>query len=165
MSITKYDPMKEINNNKYFNYVFLKSRYELMNLNKENSKKKNNIRNHCLKNIPPPFLDIDLINNNEKLNELTLREINKNKHKAIKNLIKSKIFQKLNKIDQTRVHSDEIRKIKHKSPLNPQKLIELIKQNKNNQNKNFLINNYNNNYNDNINNKNNNNYRTIDINK
>ncbi len=60
MSITKYDPMKEINNNKYLNFVFLKSRYQLMNLNVKN---KYNIKNHWLKNIPPPFMDIDLIYN------------------------------------------------------------------------------------------------------
>ncbi len=128
MSITKYDPMKEINNNKYLNFVFLKSRYQLMNLNVKN---KYNIKNHWLKNIPPPFMDIDLIYNNNRLNELTLKEINNDKKKAVNNLIKSKIIQKLNKIDQTRAHSDEIRKIKHKSPLNQKKFFQLIKSKNN----------------------------------
>ena len=123
MSITKYDPMKEINNNKYLNFVFLKSRYQLMNLNVKN---KYNIKNHWLKNIPPP-----LIYNNNRLNELTLKEINNDKKKAVNNLIKSKIIQKLNKIDQTRAHSDEIRKIHHKSPINQKKFFQLIKSKNN----------------------------------
>ena len=139
MNITKYDPMKEINNTKYLNFVFLKSRYQLMNLN---SKNKYNIKNHWLKNIPPPFMDIDIIYNNEKLNELTLKEINNQKKKVINNLIKSKIIQKLNKIDQTRAHSDEIRKIKNKSPINQKKFIQLIKPKKHNENKFLLIKNF-----------------------
>jgi hypothetical protein len=108
-----YDPMKEINKNKYLNDVFLKTRYSLLQNNEENEKKGIEIGSHWKKFIKYPFLDNDIIES--RLRKENLKEINDNYDKIINRVKESKIREYLNEIDNTKEFNNEITKIKNKN--------------------------------------------------
>ena len=108
-----YDPMKEINKNKYLNDVFLKTRYSLLQNNEENEKKGIEIGSHWKKFIKYPFLDNDIIES--QLRKENLKEINDNYDKIINRVKESKIREYLNEIDNTKEFNNEITKIKNKN--------------------------------------------------
>ena len=64
-----FDPIKEINKEKYLNLVALKFRDDLMSVNEENSAKGFEIGTHWIPNKPYPLLDEDLLYNTEFLKE------------------------------------------------------------------------------------------------
>ena len=56
----KNQNLKELNNDFFFNDVYLKSRYKLIDLNRRNEKNGFEIGSHWEKNIKYPIIDDDI---------------------------------------------------------------------------------------------------------
>ena len=72
----KTDPIKELNNDSYFNSVSLKSRYQLLNLNQQNEKGGFETGSHWVKYTPYPFLDNDIKYNKYTSSKHSIKELN-----------------------------------------------------------------------------------------
>lgn len=110
----KTDPIKDLNTQKYFNPVSLKSRYYLINLNKQNEKFGYKFGSHWKKNIPYPILDSDILSNKFSCQDSSIKEINIENKNLCKLIYNKGIITLLDSFDQTLTLSDELRKIKKK---------------------------------------------------
>ena len=106
------DPIKELNNESYFNSVSLKSRYQLLNLNQQNEKGGFETGSHWVKYTPYPFLDNDIKYNKYTSSKHSIKELNSENSDIYNKIKKTGIMNYLNTIDQTNSLSDEIMKIK-----------------------------------------------------
>ena len=145
------DPIKELNNESYFNSVSLKSRYQLLNLNQQNEKAGFESGSHWVKYMPYPFFDKDIKYNKYILAKNSIKELNSENSNIFNEINKKKIVSYLDNMDQTNTLSDEIMKIKQIPKkdyyfTNSQKLEKKLKKEENiyfeklkNQNKNLSI--------------------------
>jgi hypothetical protein len=106
------DPIKELNNERYFNSVALKSRYQLLNLNQQNEKAGFESGSHWVKYMPYPFFDKDIKYNKYILAKNSIKELNSENSNIFNEINKKKIVSYLDNMDQTNTLSDEIMKIK-----------------------------------------------------
>ena len=109
------DPIKEINNSKYLNTVAIKSRYELMKVNKENLKNGYEIGTHWVKYTPYPVIDDDIRDNMTKYESYPIKKINKIKKGILEEISNSDIINQLNQNDQTKKLSNEIKSFQKKN--------------------------------------------------
>lgn len=109
-----FDPIKEINKEKYLNLVALKCRYDLMSVNEENSAKGFEIGTHWIPNKPYPLLDEDLLYNTEFLKEEKTKIVWNRAQSFIKTTLKKDIIGKLDKMNQTKEMDRTIRSFKQK---------------------------------------------------
>ena len=140
----KNQNLKELNNDFFFNDVYLKSRYKLIDLNRRNEKNGFEIGSHWEKNIKYPIIDDDIKYNQKIQHYDTIYNINKTN---------SEFFSEINQLKKT-LSSMEHKNYKTKTILN-------LNQTKNNIDKiplNKIIANLN------IKNKNINPYKTINNN-
>jgi len=140
----KNQNLKELNNDFFFNDVYLKSRYKLIDLNRRNEKNGFEIGSHWEKNIKYPIIDDDIKYNQKIQHYDTIYNINKTN---------SEFFSEINQLKKT-LSSMEHKNYKTKTIMN-------LNQTKNNIDKiplNKIIANLN------IKNKNINPYKTINNN-
>jgi hypothetical protein len=109
------DPIKELNNSKYLNTVALKSRYELMKVNKDNLKNGYEIGTHWVKYSPYPVLDDDIRDNMTKFESYPIKKINTIKKGILEEISNSDIINQLNQNDQTKKLSNEIKSFQKKN--------------------------------------------------
>ena len=109
------DPIKEINNTKYLNTVAIKSRYELMKVNKENLKNGYEIGTHWVKYTPYPVIDDDIRDNMAKFESYPIKKINTIKKGILDEISNSDIINQLNQNDQTKKLSNEIKAFQKKN--------------------------------------------------
>jgi len=109
------DPIKEINNSKYLNTVAIKSRYELMKVNKENLKNGYEIGTHWVKYTPYPVIDDDIRDNMAKFESYPIKKINTIKKGILEEISNSDIINQLNQNDQTKKLSNEIKAFQKKN--------------------------------------------------
>ena len=109
------DPIKEINNSKYLNTVAIKSRYELMKVNKDNLKNGYEIGTHWVKYSPYPVLDDDIRDNMAKFESYPIKKINTIKKGILDEISNSDIINQLNQDDQTKKLSNEIKSFQKKN--------------------------------------------------
>ena len=109
------DPIKEINNTKYLNTVAIKSRYELMKVNKENLKNGYEIGTHWVKYTPYPVIDDDIRDNMAKFESYPIKKINTIKKGILEEISNSDIINQLNQNDQTKKLSNEIKAFQKKN--------------------------------------------------
>ena len=109
------DPIKELNNSKYLNTVALKSRYELMKVNKDNLKNGYEIGTHWVKYSPYPVLDDDIRDNMAKFESYPIKKINTIKKGILDEISNSDIINQLNQDDQTKKLSNEIKSFQKKN--------------------------------------------------
>ena len=110
----EYDPMKELNEAKFLNDVFIKSRYTLLLNNEENNKNGKEIGIHWKKFITYPVLDNDIKKRFAKLEDESLKELNKANNQIIDRVKQSQIREYLKNIDNTKEYSNEITNLKNK---------------------------------------------------
>ena len=109
------DPIKEINNTKYLNSVAIKSRYELMKVNKENLKNGYEIGTHWVKYTPYPVIDDDIRDNMAKLESFPIKKIATIKKGILDDISNSDIINQINMNDQTKKLSKEIKSFQKKN--------------------------------------------------
>ncbi len=112
--MSEYDPMKELNEAKYLNDVEIKTRYTLLLNNEENNKNGKEIGTHWKKFITYPILDDDIKKRYTKLEDESLKGLNKTNNQVIDRIKQSKIREYLKNIDNTKEYSNEITKIKNR---------------------------------------------------
>ena len=112
--MSEYDPMKELNEAKYLNDVEIKTRYTLLLNNEENNKNGKEIGTHWKRFITYPILDDDIKKRYTKLEDESLKGLNKTNNQVIDRIKQSKIREYLKNIDNTKEYSNEITKLKNK---------------------------------------------------
>ena len=106
------DPIKDLNNERYFNSVALKSRYQLLNINQQNEKAGFESGSHWVKFMPYPFIDKDIKYNKYVLKKNSIKELNSENSNIFNQINNKKIVSYLDNLDQTNTISEEIMKIK-----------------------------------------------------
>ena len=109
----KYDPVRIWNEEKYLNTAAIKCRYDMLNTNKESMKSGIEIGSHWKKNTPYPIMDDDLVENKIKLEDKSIKELNKRNEEIIGGINKSNLIGYLDNIDHTTEMTNALKQIKN----------------------------------------------------